>query len=52
MTKRAKSNEDRAKNIERRKGEIEPQKGKVTLEGILCQQPPVNQCNCVWYLKQ
>lgn len=40
------------RETERRKEKIELQKGRVTLEEILCQQAPVNQCNCVWYLKQ
>lgn len=49
-----KRNEDGARNTERREGRgrgYEAQNGRVTLEGILCQQAPVNQCNCVWFLK-
>lgn len=49
MTKRRESDEDGVKHVEKggERGETEAQRGRVTLEGILCQQAPVNQCNCV-----
>lgn len=51
MTKRGESDEDRANNIEGRIGQTEAQRGRVTVERILCQKAPANQCNCAWYLK-
>lgn len=35
----------------RRDGIAETESGRVSLEGILCRQAAVNQCNCVWFLK-